>query len=154
MATYTPSDDRNAQKVTDFILPTYVNDATANDSDKSWVIPTGQCWKILWAHLILATTGTAGARQIRMEVTNGAGTIVYIDAHAGATQTASQTRQYTFVQGLYRATTFVDNDLEVLLPPDLYIPEGNVLRFYDSAAIDAAADDLTVAFAYQAFLTP
>ena len=55
------------------------------------------------------------------------------------------------MQGIYRETAFVDAMIQVPIPMDLYLPAGSVLRFYDSAAIAAAADDMTVAFSVQKF---
>jgi predicted Zn-dependent protease len=55
------------------------------------------------------------------------------------------------LQGIFRETAFVANELQVPLPIDLYIPPGGTIRIYDSAAIAAGADDMTVAFQYMKF---
>lgn len=127
-----------------------VYDAVANDSDKSWTVPDGEMWKIIYANVILVTTATVGNRQIRFSVSDADGNDVgYIPA--GAVQAASLTRSYGFMQGIYRETAFIDSMIQVPIPTDLYLPSGYTVRFYDSAAIAAAADDMTVSFGYQLF---
>lgn len=127
-----------------------VYDATANDSDKSFTVPDGEMWKLLHGNVILVTSATVGNRQIRFTVTDQDGNIVgYIPA--GAVQAASTTRSYGFMQGIYRETAFVDTMIQVPIPIDLYLPSGSTVRFHDFAAIDAAADDMTVSFGYQVF---
>lgn len=119
-------------------------DAAANDSDKSYTVPDGEMWKLLYANIKLVTTATVGNRQIRMSVLDAdANEVGYISA--GAAQAASLTRNYGFMQGIYRETAFVDGMIQVPIPMDLYLPAGYTVRFYDSAAIAAAADDMTVA---------
>lgn len=127
-----------------------VYDATANDSDKSFTVPDGEMWKLSYANVTLVTSADVGNRQIRMAVTDPDGnTAGYISA--GAVQAASTTRSYGFMQGIYRETAFVDSMIQVPIPMDLYLPAGTVIRFYDSAAIAAAADDMTVSFGVQRF---
>lgn len=126
-------------------------DATANDSNKSWVVPAGEMWKLNFAHVILATTATAGNRQVLMEVLNELGQSV-MDVAAGATQAASTTRHYGFLQGIFRETSFIDDEIQVPIPLDFFLGPGYTLTFKDDAAIAAAADDMTVAFQYQRLL--
>jgi hypothetical protein len=70
---------------------------------------------------------------------------------AGAVQAASLARNYMFMQGVARETSFVDSVIQVSIPVDCWLPPGATVRFWDSAAIDAAADDLTVGFTVQVF---
>lgn len=127
-----------------------VFDDSANDSDKSWVVPGGAMWKLNFAHVILVTSADVGNRQIRMSVENEDGDEI-IDVTAGTVQAASLTRHYVFLQGIYRETTFIDTELQVPIPQDLYLGPGYTLRFRDAAAIAAAVDDMTVSFQYKNF---
>jgi hypothetical protein len=122
-----------------------VFDDTANDSDKSWVVPSKRTWKINWLHVILVTTATAGNRQVTVEIQD-ADSNVLMHLVAGTVQAASLTRHYGYLQGIYRETSFVGDELQVPIPQDLYLAPGYTLRVYDSAAVDAAADDMTVSF--------
>jgi hypothetical protein len=125
-------------------------DEAPDDSSKDFTVPEGELWKLCYANVKLVTTATVGNRQIRMTVLDPQGKVVgYISA--GAVQAASTTRSYGFLQGIYRETTFIDDMIQVPIPQDLFLPSGSVLRFSDSAAIDAAADDMTVNFGYQKF---
>lgn len=123
-------------------------DATLNNSAKTFTVPLNECWKINYAHVKLITTGTVGNRNMMMEVFDSDGNS-QIDVVAGTTQAASLTRHYAFLQGIYRETAFVSNELQIPIPSDLYLPAGWSVKFYDSAAVDAAADDMTVSFQYK-----
>ncbi len=144
--------------INDFISSATVNvppiasqfDDTANDSDKSFTVPTNELWFLNWLHVIYVSSGDVGNRQLLLEVNDADGNTL-IDQHAGAVQAASQTRHYGFLQGIYRETTFVDNSLQVSMPKDLYLGPGYVLRVYDDEAVAAAADDMTISFQYQKF---
>jgi hypothetical protein len=133
------------------VAPIYgVFDSSANDSDKSFTVPDGEMWKLVFANVVLVTSAAVGNRQIRFSVADPNGNDVgYISA--GAVQAASLTRSYGFMQGIYRETTFVDAMIQVPIPIDLYLPAGSSIRFYDSAAIAAAADDMTISFLVQVF---
>jgi hypothetical protein len=133
------------------VAPIYgVFDDTANDSDKSFTVPDGEMWKLMYANVKLVSSAAVGNRQLRFAVSDPSGNEVgYISA--GAVQAASLTRSYGFMQGIYRETAFVDAMIQVPIPVDLYLPAGSVIRFYDSAAVAAAADDMTVSFGVQRF---
>lgn len=127
------------------ILHTY--DDTANDSDKSFVVPAGRIWTLKWAHVRLTTTATVGNRQLRMQVQDDSANTVF-DIHAGAVQAASLERHYEFMQGIYRETSFIDGAIQVPMPKCLHLLPGWTLRFKDENAVAAAADDMVVSFMY------
>lgn len=120
-------------------------DAAANDSDKAWVVPDGEMWLLNWAHLISVASATVGNRIFCIDVTDEDGNLL-IDIPSSAAQTAGTTEHYVFYQGIYRETAFAANAIQIPIPKDLYLKAGYTLRFYDRAAIDAAADDMTVSF--------
>lgn len=128
-----------------------IYDATANDSDKSWTVPGNEIWKLNWVHVLLVTTADVGNRQMAISVADASGNVV-MDLVAGVVQAASLTRHYGFLQGIFRETAFVGAELQSPIPIDLYLEPGFVLRVYDSAAVAAAADDMTVSFQYQKFV--
>lgn len=141
---FTDNGDNYSEAVTPVAPLHHVFDADANDSDKSFAVPNGETWQLIFAHLVFATTATPGNRQMVMSVTDADGNEM-LSLEAGAVQAASLTRDYHFVQGTYRETAFVANELQVPFGGPFFIPGGWSIRFYDSAAVDAAADDLTVA---------
>lgn len=120
-------------------------DAAANDSDKTVVVPAGELWQLDWMHVTLVSDATVGTRQIILELYDNAN-VLQADWHAGATQAASLTRHYMFQPGLLRETAFVNGEILVATPMTLAIPSTWYLRVRDSAAIAAAADDMTVAY--------
>ncbi len=120
-------------------------DTAANDSDKTIVVPDGEMWVLDWLHVTLVSTATVGNRQIKLALYDNAD-VLQADWTAGAVQAASLTRHYTFQPGLYRETAFVDGEILIAIPQKLVIPAAWYLRVYDSAAVAAAADGMTVAY--------
>lgn len=120
-------------------------DDTANDSDKSFTVPGGEMWKLNSIFVKLVTDATVGNRQLTVEVQNSAGTVMG-RISAGAVQAASLTRHYLWMQGTFRETAFINTDIQVPIPVDSYLPAGATLRVYDSAAVSAAGDDMTVSY--------
>jgi len=126
----------------------HVRDSDANDSDK--VVLTVSAQKVVelqMVHIVFTSTATAGNRQINITVRDKNDTLV-ADFHAGAVQAASLTRHYIAAQGVYRETSFVDGSIHMPIPQNLMLLPGWDLRVYDSAAVDAAADDMTVDIIY------
>ncbi|TNE61199.1 MAG: hypothetical protein EP341_00850 [Sphingomonadales bacterium] len=120
-------------------------DATANDSDKSWVVPGNELWKITHACVNLTTTATVGNRIMTLRVDDPDGNQIK-NLVAGAVQAASADVFYCMIQGIYRETSVINGAIQVPLPADFYVIPNSTIRFYDSAAIDAAADDMIVNF--------
>jgi len=125
-------------------------DAALDSSNKVYTVPTGEVWKLNFAHVTLVTTATVGNRQMEMDISDASGNLM-ISVSAGATQAASLTREYHFLQGTFRETAFVANELQTPFGGDIYMGGGWTIRFRDSAAIAAAADDMTVAMQVQKF---
>ncbi len=119
-------------------------DVTADLSDKSFVVPGGRRYKLYYGQITLISTAVAGNRQMALEVKDDSANVIFRSL-AGAVQAASLTREYHFAPNPVREAAFVNGQIMVPTPPDLILLPGWTLRFYDTAAIDAAADDMTVA---------
>ena len=117
-------------------------DATADDSDKSFTVPAGQEWDIQHIHAKLTSTATVGNRRLAVEVQDGSSNVLAL-VQADAVQVASLVRDYNFGPGLADQSAFVNTSLNSAFPV-LRLTAGEVLRVYDIAAIDAAADDMVV----------
>jgi len=122
------------------LIETVVNDTTADDSDKTFTID--KRWRLISIFVSLVTSATVGNRQLTVQILDGSD-VVY-EAHAGAVQAASGTVAYNFSEGNARETTAVNGVLDVPLPGNFALDPTYSIRVYDSAAIDAAADDMTV----------
>lgn len=122
-------------------------DTDPNDSDKVIIVPDDEEWEILSISAILQSTATVGNRRMAAEVRTPSSGFHLMSAIAQATQAASLTRTYTFASGVVNMTAFVSNFLTVSMP-SLVVPPVGRIRIYDVAAIDAAADDLTVRMLY------
>lgn len=119
-----------------------VGDATLNDSDKTYTVPAGKSWRVQSVYAQLISTATAGNRQLDVDI--GDGTNLVAKFKAGAVQAASLTREYLFAPQHPQETSFTGTLMLRALAGDLILPAGYTVRVYDSAAIAAAADDLTV----------
>ena len=132
-----------SEAVTEVPVISRAVDTTANDSDKSFVVPDGEMWHLNSIYVVLVTDATVGNRQMVFEVLNTASVVVG-RISAGATQAASLTRRYLCMQGTFRETAFINTDIQVPIPQDSFLPAGFTLHVYDSAAISPAGDDMTV----------
>lgn len=130
-------------RTTRWIESTPQSDATDNDSDKTFTVPADKSWRVLSCHVRLVSTATVGNRQIEVRYMDGSNNNV---AHnvAGAVQAASLTRHYTFGLGAADLTGFRDTDKLSTPLVDTVLPTGYKVRVFDSAAVDATADDMHV----------
>ena len=93
--------------------------------------------KMKWMHVEYTSDATVGNRQIRVELLNAAGTHVY-DARAGTTQAASLVRDYAFMWGTFRETSFVDGQIHVPFPQEIIVPANYTFKVYDQADISSS----------------
>ena len=101
-------------------------------------------WHVLWAHITLATSDSAGNRQLIMQIIDSDAT-VEAEFRAGAVQAASLTRYYQFGPGLDDMTGFRDTDyLSITLPPTVIIESGQTVRFIENSSVDTSSDNLDV----------
>jgi hypothetical protein len=73
---------------------------------------------------------------------------IVADYHAGAVQAASLTRHYVYGRGVFRETAFVDTEIHTPFPFGTVLLPGWYVDILDNAAVDAAADDMTVNVIY------
>ena len=119
-----------------------VTDSTADDSDKTITVPDGKIWDIVYLNATLVASADVGNRQIRVLVKNAAGTEVYRQ-NSAAVQVASATEFYHFNPRLGTVAETVATFHTIPLLTAL-LPSGFTIQISDSAAIAAAADDLTI----------
>lgn len=122
-------------------------EATADDSSKDFTVGTGEIWVIDHVAVTLASTATAGNRQVVLKVLDDSSNVLAVIS-AGAVQAAALTYNYSFFVGAPSETTVVNTSLKVGMPLLTLLP-GWTLRVEDDAAVAAAADDMTVSFVRQ-----
>jgi len=122
-------------------------DATADDSDKTFTVPANKLWKVKWILARFVTTATVGNRGLEVQIGDGTNIIGYIGN--GGVQAASTTTNSMFYNGAPNTAT--GSNRTIGTPPDMLLPAGYTIRIWDTAAIDAAADDLTVAICVEEF---
>lgn len=127
-------------------------DISADDIDKSWDVPDGQEWQILWIEIRLATTATAGDRELEVLVERPGAAMAPTGhwATAGTTQAASLVRYYIFAPGLADLTDFRGTDTDRLttpLPVTDILQGGDRLRVREYTGTDAS-DDMNVFIQY------
>lgn len=118
-------------------------DTALNDSDKTLTVPAGKQWVIQAAYAKLISTATVGNRQLDVLFTDASDNTL-AKFQAGAVQAASLTREYIFAPTHPQETTFTNGVMLRALGQWFTLPAGFKVRVFDSAAIDATADDLTV----------
>lgn len=117
-------------------------DATANDSDKTFVVPANTRWFLTNVLVYFQSTSDVGNRVITILYTDASNNVI-ARMVAGAVQAASNNYYYEFSLGSARETTPVNSNLVGHLD-GIILEAGMKVRVYDSAAIAAAADDMTV----------
>lgn len=136
--------------------PTWVLDATANDSDKSFTVPAGKIWRLISIYAEITCTATVGNRVLAISMTNGTSVIDRNDAQANTTASqignffvgygtpsAASTTARRILAGTSNATTTTS-----IGDPERILLAGYVVRVFDRGAVDPAADDLTVVLHY------
>jgi hypothetical protein len=140
--TTTPLDVLDNWRVAD------INDTTADDNDKSFTVPADTERHILWIWVEYTSTGTAGDRQLVVEVQAAGPDVIAQWARAGIVQTASLTRYYQFGPGLPDDIAFRDTDyLRTPIPTSGVLKAGDILRIYENNDVDDD-DDMIVHIQY------
>ena len=122
----------------------YLTDTATNDSDKAFTVPSNRGYTLLTGFAELVSTATVGNRQIELRISDGTNDVITIIA--GGTQAASLTNQYQFVPGEAAPAAIAGTLFVCPFPAGIQLLPGWTIQVLDSAAIDAAADDLTLRF--------
>jgi len=117
-----------------------------NDSDKSFTVPAGKVWYPICLYVKLVCSATVGNRGLRFIVTDGTNTI-FISPNQTLAASATGYSTFSFTGITDDVAWSGVSDVNAGVPP-FVLPAGYVIRVYDENAVDAAADDLTVAFNY------
>lgn len=124
---------------------TPLNDRRVDLSDKTFVVPAGEEWEILWIWVKLSTQVNAGNRQLAIQILDASGNVLATLARAGVTQPISTVRYYLFAPGAPDQLAFRDTDhITVTLPVTSFLSAGQRLRIYDNKAIAPVNDDMTI----------
>jgi len=137
--------------------PTWVRDATANDSDKSFTVPVGKMWDLKSIVSQIGCTATVGNRMLVITITDGVNPI-HVPTTTGAITASQYGGNRIYFGGatapnttVYLRLDNVGSNLSVASTqgfPSVMLLAGYTIRVYDSSATDPAADDLTVILHY------
>lgn len=122
----------------------YVNHVETVTNSNTWTKKFDRNSKIVFVHVEYTSTATVGNRQLRLKLTNGAGTTVF-DSHAGAVQAEGLNRHYSFAQGVYRETAFVDSQIQTPIPHGIVIGAGWSMTVFDNTNVDTN-DDFVISY--------
>lgn len=116
-------------------------DLAANDSSKTFTVPTGFVWTPRLLYVDYTATATVGNRLVAVDYMNGS--IVLFRSKIISAITASQNEFITSLEyfGEPSETTATFHYLPL---PEITLAPGLSIRVWDTAAIDAAADDMLV----------
>jgi hypothetical protein len=121
-------------------------DPAANDSSKDFTFNASVVLK--WLFIKFVASATVGNRTLVLEVLDNAGspaTRYYVPL--GPNVAASATRYFVLQPGVQHEASFGGPNSDHIHAPcidGMLIREGWIMRIRDSAAVDAAADDMTV----------
>lgn len=128
-------------RIYDDWTPSLQSDTNLNDSDKTFTVPPATQWRIksIWADF--TSTAVVGVRQMTVEIQDGAANVL-ARIKVGATQIASLNYFYLFSPHVTELTAVRATYYLTTIMPEWVLPATYVIRVYDSAAIDVAADDM------------
>jgi hypothetical protein len=135
--------------------PTWVRDATLNDSDKSFTVPANKRWYLKAIHMEVAATATVGNRLMTVTFSNGTNNIwssLFVGptaAQTGVMKLFPNAQDSSTVGVVSTLTPNNPNTAYKSAIPEMVLPAGSIIRAYDTAAIDAAADDMIVILHYE-----
>lgn len=122
-----------------------LKEEAADDSDKVLDFDTdineGVAFEVEAVRVEYVATATAGERRLNLQVRDGAADILQVLEFAD-TAAANATTNYQAAPGLTPASG-TDVSYETL-PDNFTLRPGQDLRLFDAAAVDAAADDVTL----------
>jgi hypothetical protein len=124
-----------------------VSDFSLNSSDKLLVVPALTQWHLRAIWVKLVSSGDVGNRQVDVLLLDTRGNLCGKYA-AGAVQVASRTQYFSFAPGHPQETGYTPNLTNGVmlrqLGSEIILTAGMAVRVYDSAAIAATADDLSL----------
>jgi len=139
--------------------PKWTLDATANDSDKTFTVPAGKVWSVHSIEVGIVATATVGNRLLGWSISNATPAVVSVGINSAAivasarggmfitngnNVAATPVRRSLQDAGASNNSVFVNDQL----PMPCLLPAGYSIRVWDLGAVDAAADDMTVAIHY------
>jgi len=136
--------------------PKHLYLAFADNSDVTYTIPTGKRWEVTRIQAQLSATATVGSRVIEVTITSG-GNLVFRGTRSGniaASQIgvvqlldnwAAVPTAATVALALPSGTVNVSVTCNL---PCRSLAAGDVIRIFDTAAIDAAADGVLLVVDY------
>jgi len=136
----------------------YTRDATTNDSDKSFTVPTGKIWRVLSVESTLMTDATVGNRALTIQFYNGTPALVWggkatasvaASNNGGAYAAVGATESTTARGRIDGAANSNHNAQSVMnIPWGLVLLAGYSIRVWDVNAVAVNGDDLTVVIHY------
>jgi len=120
-----------------------ISDAIANVNDKTFTVPKGKAWKILYGFITLTTTADVGNRRIAVSVRDENNNILY-DIRSLNVQIASTTENYALGQFGENVETLAQRHL-LPIPVNLILDSGFDINIADPGDIEDA-DDMIVRF--------
>ncbi len=121
-----------------------VNDTTLNDSNKSFTVPTGEDWEILWVQATLTTTAVVGNRFLILSIFADGSTDMFRSG-SGASLTASGTHRSAWAPALpLSGANSTSAGTLSPLPFPCIVPSEGIIQVLDNSVVDAAADDMIV----------
>jgi len=126
-----------------FPNPVLQVEESENDSDKIITVPADKIWEILWIHVEYISTATVGDRIFEVLFLDDSDDVIF-RIRTSSHQAASLSRIYEVSQN-GQEPAFTDTNRQMIpIPTKSLLPAGYKLRIWDSAAIDAAADDMII----------
>lgn len=118
--------------------------ATAGNVSYTYIVPASKTQQLLSGHISLTTDATAADRRVVLKLLDAANNVL-ADVHAGAVVAASIVgRHHSFMQGVYRETSVINNTLQIPVPKDWVAVAGQ--KFQVTIEAGVAGDSFSGSF--------
>ena len=101
-------------------------------NDKIITVPEDKIYSLLYGKVRILTTGTAGARNLTMEIKNESGDIVWSEVINSAGIESSVNLLVYLTRGVRKATTAAAAIMWATIPHDVKLTDGMSFRVYDT----------------------
>lgn len=119
-----------------------ITDTVLNKSDKTFTVPKGKTWRLLYGNAILSTSATVGNRVLEIRFLDNSGNNLY--RIGGINLAANSTFIYSFGQFSTTTQQTATALICIPIPINCFLPEGFRIRILDAVGVDPTADDLTI----------
>jgi hypothetical protein len=116
---------------------------TLGSNDKTFTVPSGRLWQVLWIWVEYTSNATVGDRQLQVAFCDTEDDVIG-QLRPNVVQAASLARRYMIGPSLANQAAFYDTDhIQTPMPPTIFLPAGYDVRIRDINEV-SATDNMVI----------